>query len=197
MPKKILVLSGSPKRDGNTAMLVEWFAEGARSKKAQLDVISVAFLKYKFPGCTSCRACQKAEEYGCVIEDDARPVLKKMIESDVIAMATPLYFFAASAQLKVIIDRMFSLYKWDNDAGTMETPLKGKTFALIASAYEDVGMDALERPFALTAEYTGMRFESLLVLNAGVSGDLRKKEGVREQAVAFGVKIASAEFTSP
>lgn len=190
MPKNILVLSGSPKKNGNTAALIEWFTEGAASRGARVELIHAAFLKYKFPGCTSCRACQKEEDYGCVIEDDARAVLDKMAAADVIVMATPLYFFAASAQLKVLIDRMFSLYKWDNAAGTMRTVLKGKPLVLLASAYEDVGLDALEKPFVLTAEYTGMPYASLLVPDAGESGGLRKRSGVREKAVALGKKIA-------
>jgi multimeric flavodoxin WrbA len=190
MAKNILILSGSPKKNGNTAALIEWFTEGAASKGAQVELIHVAFLKYKFPGCTSCRLCQKQEDYGCVIEDDAQLVLKKMAAADVTVMATPLYFFAASAQLKVITDRMFSLYKWDNAAGTMKTVLKGKTLALLASAYEDVGLDALEKPFALTADYTGMKFGSLLVPNAGESGEIHKKPGIRKKAIAFGQKFA-------
>ncbi len=190
MSRNILILSGSPKKNGNTAALMEWFTEGARSKGAHVEVIHTAFLKYKFPGCTSCRLCQKEETYGCVIEDDASLVLQKMITSDVIVMATPLYFFSASAQLKVVIDRMFSLYKWDNAAGTMKTILKGKTLALIASAYENVGLDALEKPFSLTADYTGMRFDSLLVPDAGESGEIRMKADVRKKAVAFGKNLA-------
>jgi multimeric flavodoxin WrbA len=190
MSRNILILSGSPKKDGNTAALIEWFTEGARSKNAQVDLIHTAFLKYKFPGCTSCRLCQKQEAYECVIEDDANLALRKMALADVIVMATPLYFFAASAQLKVVMDRMFSLYKWDNAAGTMKTVLKGKTLALIASAYEDVGMEALEKPFALTADYTGMKFEPLIVPNAGESGDIRMKAGIREKAITFGKKLA-------
>ena len=190
MPKNILVLSGSPKKNGNTAALVEWFAEGAHLEGAHVEVVQTAFLKYDFPGCTSCRSCQKTDGYECTIEDDVKSVLAKMILADVIVMATPLYFFAASAQLKMVIDRMFSLYRWDNAAGTMKTSLKGKTLVLLASAYEDVGMDALEKPFALTADYTGMKFESLLVPNAGESGDIRRKSGVREKAVALGEKVA-------
>lgn len=181
-----MILSGSPKRDGNTAALVGWFVEGASAGGARTEVVQTASLKYLFPGCTSCRACQKAMDYGCVIKDDARPILDKMAAADVIVMATPLYFFAASAQLKILIDRMFSLYKWDNAAGTFTSPLKGKTMILLASAYEDVGLGALEKPFALTAEYTSMKFESLLIPNAGVSGDIRAAGGVREKAVAFG-----------
>lgn len=189
MTKKILIISGSPNKDGNTAALVEWFADGARSEDAQVEVVHAAFLKLKAAGCTSCRACQTRVEYRCVIDDEATPVLGKMALADAIVMASPLYFFAASAQLKVIVDRMFSLYKWDNEKGTMETPLKGKTLVLLGSAYEDIGLDAMEKPFLLTAQYTGMPYESLLVPDAGVSGDIRKKKGVCEQAVALGIKI--------
>ncbi|OGW75672.1 MAG: hypothetical protein A2Z72_03075 [Omnitrophica bacterium RBG_13_46_9] len=190
MSKKILILSGSPKKDGNTATLVNWFMEGALLKSAQIAVVRTAFLKYKSTGCASCRACQKTDKYECVIDDEVKSVLAKMAKADVIVMATPLYFFAASAQLKLVFDRMFSLYKWDNEAGTMETPLKGKTLVLIASAFEDVGLKALEKPFALTAAYTGMKFKSLLVPNAGVSGDIKKKGDIRDKAAALGSRVA-------
>jgi len=190
MPKKVLILSGSPVRDGNTVSLVEWFSEGCRSQGAEVEVVSAAFLKYKSTGCTSCRACQKSDKYECVINDEAKPVLARMAQADVIVMATPLYFFGPSAQLKLVMDRMFSLYKWDNEAGTMKTPLKGKKLALLGSAYEDIGLDALEMPFALTARYTGIEFHSFLVPDAGESGEIKKISGIREKAVAFGRKIA-------
>jgi len=190
MAKKILVLNGSPVKNGNTSTLVGWFSEGAQSKGADVEIVNAAFLKYKSNGCISCRRCQKIKEYLCVIKDDARPVLTKMAKADAIVMATPLYFYGASAQLKLVMDRMFSLYKWDNKAKTMKTPLKGKTFALIASAFEDVGLDNLEKPFAITADYSGMRFKSLLVANAGESGEVNKLAGIKEKAVAFGKKVA-------
>lgn len=106
-------------------MLVDWFAEGARSKGAQVEIVRTAFLKVKVNGCTSCRACQRLDKYECVINDEAKPVLAKMARVDVIVMATPLYFFGASA-------------------------------------FEDAGLDALSKPFALTAKYTRMKFRSLL-----------------------------------
>jgi len=52
MPKKIVILSGSPKKNGNTAHLVKWFAEGARSKGAEVNIVETAFLKYKSTGCS-------------------------------------------------------------------------------------------------------------------------------------------------
>jgi len=190
MAKKILILNSSPKKDGNTSIMVDWFGDAARSEGAEVEIVRTAFLKYKTLGCTSCRACQKIDKYECCINDDAKPVLAKMAQVDVIVFATPLYFFGASAQLKLVFDRMFSLYKWDNDAGTMQTPLKGKTLVLLASAFEDIGLDALEKPFALTAEYTGMKFESILVANAGVSGDISKKRpDAKEKIEALAMKI--------
>ncbi len=190
MAKEILILSGSPKRDGNTEMLAGWFAEGAASEGARIEFVRAASLKVKAVGCTSCRTCQQRKLFGCVIEDDIAAVLAQMVAVDVIVMATPLYFYGPSAQLKTVIDRMFSLYKWDNTAGTMETPLRGKTLVLLASAFEDVGLNELREPFALIAGYSGMPFESLMVANAGVSGDIKDRTGIRAQAFALGKKVA-------
>jgi multimeric flavodoxin WrbA len=188
--KKILVISGSPKRDGNTSLLVGWLSEGARSLGAEVEVVRAAELRPKSAGCISCRNCQDLEEYGCVIKDGVRDVLMKMTTADAIVFASPLYFFSASAQTKSVFDRMFSLYKWDNSANTMRTALKGKTLAVMASAYEDVGLDALEKPFKLTADYSGMAYASLLVPNAGVSGEIGKIPGVEAKARDFGRKLA-------
>ena len=186
MPKKIVIINGSPRKNGNTAALIEWFAEGAESAGGRVEIVPAAFLKYKSNGCISCRKCQTKKEYECSVDDEGKQALKKMAKAEVIVMATPLYFYGPSAQLKHIFDRMFSLYKWDNDAGTMKTPLKGKTFLLIASAYEDIGLDALEKPFRLTAVYTGMEFASFLIPNAGVSGSLKSRTDTKSRAFEFG-----------
>ena len=190
MTKKILILNGSPKKNGNTAILVDWFIQGAKAKGAKTEVVRTDFLKYKVNGCISCRRCQVSDIYECVIKDDAQPVLAKMNDVDVIVMATPLYFYGASAQLKLVMDRMFSLFKWDNNNDTMTTNLKNKTLVLIGSAYEDIGLKDLETPFKITAKYAGMKFASLLVPNAGESGEVVKIKGIKAKTIAFGKKIA-------
>ena len=190
MNRSILIISGSPKKDGNTTAIIEWFVDGARASGWDTEIINAASAKSKINGCQSCRACQKREEYGCVFNDDIKLILDKMTKTDVIVMATPLYFFSGSAQIKQVLDRMFSLYKWDNAAGTMRTVLKGKTFAVIASAFEAEGFDALEKPFKMTADYSGMKYNSLIVPNAGVSGDVKKLPGIREKAFQFGKTIS-------
>ena len=189
MPKNILVISGSPKKDGNTALLVEWFAQGARSVGSNVEIVRAADLKHKKVGCTSCRICQKNAEYRCVIKDEVSDVVARFLQADVIVMASPLYFYGASSQLKAVMDRMFSLYKWNNEANTVETPLKGKTFVFLGSGYEDVGFDVFEKPFSLTAQYTGMAYASLVVKNAGVSGQIVGQPGVSRQAFDLGQKI--------
>ena len=190
MPKNILVISGSPKKNGNTALLIKWFAQGARSVGSRVEVIRAVDLKQKVIGCNSCRVCQKRAPYRCVIKDEVSDCVAGFPLADVIVMASPLYFYGASSQLKTVIDRMFSLYKWDNEANTVETPLKGKTLVFLGSGYEDVGFDVFEKPFQLTAEYTGMNYASLVVMNAGVSGDIVKQPGVQMKAFELGRRIA-------
>ena len=73
----------------------------------------------------------------------------------------------------------------------MQTPLKGKVFVLIASAFEGVGLEALEKPFSLTAEYAGMSFYSLLIPNAGVSGDLSQREDVHSKVLRFSQRLTT------
>ncbi|MDD5069602.1 MAG: flavodoxin family protein [Candidatus Omnitrophica bacterium] len=185
MKKKVIIISGSPKRDGNTGLLINWFLEGLSVKECEFEVIAAGSLSLKSFGCCACRICQEREAYGCVLDDDASLVLKRMIDSDLIVMATPLYFFSASAQIKAVFDRMFSLYKWDNRNNTFITPLSGKTFVLIASAYEDVGLGVLESPFKLTAEYSNMSYRSFLVPDAGVSGQIKNIPGIKEKTISF------------
>ncbi len=189
MSKKILILNGSPIKNGNTAKLIEWLTEGARAKAAKVEIIRADLLNSKTNGCISCRACQKIKQYECVIKDGIRDVLKKMAKADTIVFATPLYFYGPSAQLKLIIDRMFSLYKWDNTTDTFTTPMKGKMMALILSAYEDVGLDVVEKSFKIIADYSQMKFASLLVKDARESGDVVKLKGIRQKAINFGRRI--------
>lgn len=193
MSREILILNGSPIKNGNTSKLIEWFSQGIRSNGGDVEVIRAASLKYRSNGCTSCRACQKLKEYECIIKDDITKTLKKMARAKTIVFASPLYFYGPSAQLKLIIDRMFSLYKWDNTTDTFESPMKGKTMVLLLTAYEDVGLDIVEKSFKIIADYSEMKFHSLLVPNAKESGDIVKLKGIKEKAIAFGKKIAAIE----
>ncbi len=104
--KKVLILAGSPRKGGNSDLLCDAFAKGAKESGHKVTKIRVADKKIGY--CTGCYACKKAGK--CVIKDDAAGILKMMLETDVIVFASPVYFYSISAQLKTLIDRTVAVY---------------------------------------------------------------------------------------
>jgi multimeric flavodoxin WrbA len=98
----ILILSGSPRKGGNTDLLVEAFVKGA-SQKHHVEVVSVH--DYKVNPCIGCNACFRNEQHLCVQKDDMSIIYEKMAHSDMLIIASPVYFYGLSAQLKAVIDR--------------------------------------------------------------------------------------------
>ena len=98
----ILILSGSPRKNGNTELLVEAFSKCA-SEKHQVEVVSVH--NYKVNPCMGCNACFTSEGNTCVQKDDMSVIYSKLANADMLVIASPVYFYGLSAQLKAIIDR--------------------------------------------------------------------------------------------
>ena len=98
----ILILSGSPRKGGNTDLLVEAFVKGA-SQKHHVEVVSVR--DYKVNPCMGCNVCFKSKDNTCVQKDDMSMIYEKMAHTDMLVIASPVYFYGLSAQLKAIIDR--------------------------------------------------------------------------------------------
>ena len=119
--KKILILSGSSRRGGNSDLLCDEFARGARESGHEVEKIRVA-AKTIAP-CSACYFCR--EHHGqCVHQDDLSDVLQKMIDADVLVLASPVYFYAIDAQLKAVIDRTVTRWRcrsscrlWPTSAG--------------------------------------------------------------------------------
>ena len=102
MSKKVLILSGSPRKGGNSDILCDEFARGAQEAGNEVEKIRVASKKIH-----PCSACYYCRDHGgaCVHKDDMAEVLQKMIDSDVLVLASPVYFYSIDAQLKAVIDR--------------------------------------------------------------------------------------------
>ena len=98
----ILILSGSPRKGGNTDTLVEAFVKGA-SQKHHVDVVSVH--DYKINPCIGCNSCFKSKDNICAQKDDMPQIYEKAAEADMLVIASPVYFYGLSAQLKSVIDR--------------------------------------------------------------------------------------------
>ena len=103
MPGKILVLSGSVRRNGNTELLARAFAEGA-GKHHEVELLSVA--DYQIHPCIGCNSCYTSEGHRCFQEDDMRLICEKLMQADILVIASPVYFYGLSAQLKALIDRL-------------------------------------------------------------------------------------------
>lgn len=193
MAKKVLVLTGSPRKKGNTNTMAQWFVEGAKEAGATVDLVDVAQLKGKFNGCISCMGCQKSEKYECAVEDEIKPVLARIPDMDVVVFATPVYFFGSSAQIKLLVDRMYSLIKFDPAKGGYNHNLGKVRFALIATAGGDInpGLSLVEQTFKTIAGFVGKEMDSLLVPFASpYSDDLKQDASLREKATAFGRELS-------
>ena len=106
---KILVISTSPRKSGNSETLADAFAKGALEAGHSVEKISLYDKAIGF--CRGCLACQSTKR--CVIRDDADVIAQKMRTADVLVFATPIYYYEMSGQMKTIIDRANSLYESD------------------------------------------------------------------------------------
>ena len=130
MKKRILLLSSSPRRHGNSDRLCDEFLRGAREAGHDAEKISLRDCRIGY--CTGCGVCYDTRT--CPQRDDAAQIVGKMIAADVIVLATPVYFYTMSAQMKTLIDRCCARY----------TEMTGKEFYFIVAAADD-SKAAMER----------------------------------------------------
>lgn len=124
--KKILIISASPRKGGNSDLLCDQFAKGAIEAGHKVEKIRLAEKNIGY--CTGCYACQKLHK--CCQKDDANELVEKMLAADSIVLSTPVYFYSMDAQLKALIDRTVS--RWD-DFGRF----KGTEFWLVITAADE------------------------------------------------------------
>jgi multimeric flavodoxin WrbA len=131
MAKKVLIVSASPRKGGNSDLLCDQFLRGAEEAGNQAEKIFLRDKKINY--CTGCGTCQ--ENGGkCVQKDDMAKILEKMVAADVIVMATPVYFYTMNGQMKTFIDRTCPRY----------TEISDKEMYFIVAA-ADTSRKAMER----------------------------------------------------
>lgn len=109
MNKKVLIISSSLRKNSNSEMLADEFMRGAKEAGHQAEKVSLRHQRIGF--CKGCLACQKTGH--CVIKDDAAEIAQKMLTADVIAFATPIYYYEMSGQMKTMLDRANPLFPSD------------------------------------------------------------------------------------
>lgn len=118
--KKVLIISASPRKGGNSDTLCDKFMQGAESVGHKVEKIILREKKINY--CTGCGYCNTSGE--CSQKDDMADILDKMVNSDVIVFSTPIYFYAIAGQMKTFIDRLCPKY----------TQLENKEFYYIMTA---------------------------------------------------------------
>jgi multimeric flavodoxin WrbA len=186
MGKKVLVLLGSPRKKGNSAILAEQIIKGAKSEKAK--IVETIYLHGKdIAPCKACMSCQKKNSKGCSIQDDMQDIYLKLIESDAWVIASPVYWFTMSAQTKIFMDRCFALPAYQKD------PFRGKRIA-IAMTYGDADplssgcVNAL-RTFQDAYGYTESPIVGMVYGSAMDAGQIRSNEKVMQEAFDLGKKL--------
>lgn len=170
MSKKVLVLSSSPRKHGNSDLLCDQFVMGAQEAGLQAEKV---FLKDKTINyCSGCGNC--FNKRSCSQKDEMAEILEKMVAADVIVMATPVYFYTMSAQIKTLIDRTCARY----------TEIRNKEFYFIVTA-ADSSKPAMERTLegfrGFTSCLTGAK-EKGIVYGTGAwnVGDIKRSESMKQ-----------------
>lgn len=136
MGKKIVILNGSPRKNGNTSGLVKAFTEGAES--VGNEVITFHLDSMNIHGCKGCFGGDNSKECPCVQKDDMAQIYPAVKAADVVVLASPLYYWNLSGQLRTAIDRLFALEEGDGNL----LRGNGKSSALLMAAegqgFEDV-----------------------------------------------------------
>jgi multimeric flavodoxin WrbA len=175
MSNNIVVLSGSPRKGGNTDTLAEAFVDGAKSAGKQVTVFRVADMK--IGGCLGCGHC--FEEPGvCVQKDDMVQILEAMKTADALVLASPVYFWGVTAQLKLAIDRTYALLR-------AKAPIK--CAAMLLTCGSRVG--ATELMFQTMCEFSKWENAGIIVESGLHAPDAIKGRDVLEKAKELGGEI--------
>jgi len=198
--RKIIIIEASPRDNGNSTILAQEVASGARSLGAEVETVHLHGMDIR--PCTACDACQGTLEQDCVTPDDMRTLYPRLRAADAIVYATPIYWFTVSGQMKLFMDRCYALNYLGTVPGedgepvyTVETDLGGKKFGVVLS-YGDVdpfasGAVNAIRTFQDMARFLGSEIAGLVYGSALAPGEAADNDVLMKQAYNLGRDLAS------
>jgi len=194
---KVLGLFGSPRRGGNTDLLLEETLKGAEREGAEIERLHL--IDFTITPCKECHGCDKTGE--CVILDDMQKIYPKLLEADIIILASPIFFYGVTAWAKALIDRVQAI--WSRKY-LVKHPSLGKDGKKRKGFFISVGATKGQRVFegailtakyffdALNAKYVG----ELVFLGVDGKGDILKNPEAIQQAYKIGVRLAYMHLRS-
>ena len=193
---KIATILGSPRRRGNTATVLGLF-EGMIPTPHKVERIKI--VDYQIDGCRGCGACQwDLTEPGCIQRDDAGVLLQRLMKTDVIVYATPLYVWGFAAQMKAFVDRHYCLVKWA-DGHVANALLRGKRAALLVTCGDvsESAADLIQGIFDREMRYLGCEVVGKYVVPGCTTPDRLGSKGVDAATEMVRDIIGSASSGSP
>lgn len=181
MSKKIVVITGSPRKDGNSFAMTDSFIKAAEEMGHTITRFDAAMMK--IGGCHACNSCFKSGK-ACIFDDDFNTIAPVILEADTIFFTMPVYWYSIPAQVKGVIDRLYSLLIGGKD-------IAGKDCALIACCEEsDLSvLDGVRIPIERTAALLNWNMVGEVLIPGVLNPhDIDQTDGCR-QAAALAEKI--------
>jgi multimeric flavodoxin WrbA len=183
-PKSVLILVGSPRHEGNSALLARRAAEAVVSRGARVETLFLNDLDIR--PCNGCSVCRQTVATECVLQDGMSSLYPKLRAADAVLIATPIYSYDMSAQTKLLIDRLYALGGRDGNA------LKGKRFGFLivyggkdeVSSGAATAMRCFEDTFSRKASWMRMVHGT-----AYEAGDAAKSEDLVRAATQLGTDL--------
>ena len=183
--KSILIFNGSPRKKGNTAVLCDVLADVIKENGGKTEILTLNSLDIH--PCRACEACMRNKDGMCVQQDDMKDIYGKILDANGLIFAAPIYWFTYSAQLKLLIDRMYALF------GMPGNPLSGKVMAgmLVYGGSDEQDSGAINAINSLKTMFTylGGEIKEIIHGSAMNVGDIEKNEKVINKVKELGIKI--------
>jgi len=176
---KIVILMGSPNKNGSTAILVDSFVQGAAEAGHACEVVDVCHANIH--PCTGCVRC--GYEGPCVQKDDVELIRRKLLGADMVVFATPLYYYGMSAQLKTVIDR-FCAYNSSLNRRHLKSAL-----LTVAWNADDWTFDALEAHYKTLVRYIDLVDQGMVLGYGCGTPSATKRSKYPERAYQFGKSL--------
>lgn len=175
MSKKVVVITGSPRKDGNSIAMTDAFIKAAEKKGHTVIRFDAAMMNVG--GCHACETCYKTGK-ACSFDDDFNQIAPAVLEADTIVFTTPVYWYSIPAQIKGVIDKMYSLVVGGKD-------ITGKECALIACCEEEdlTVLDGVRIPIERTAALNKWKMVGEVLIPGVLNpGDINKTDGCQQAA---------------
>jgi multimeric flavodoxin WrbA len=187
--KKIILVMGSPRKEGNSATLAKQVAAGAEAGGAEVESFYLQGMNIQ--PCTACNACREENSKGCVIDDDMKVLYSRLRQSDALVISSPIYWFSVSAQTKVFMDRWYAL----GGPGEEYAAFAGKRIGIVLT-YADVdpftsgAVNAL-RTFQDAFNYVGAEIVRMVYGSASEPGEIARNRDLMGEAYELGKKLGA------